>query len=329
MARAALWVLVCVFQGANPKALIAQEIVAGGVQSGSNVKRLEGGTFRKYYITRSAHQPADALTACAVGYHMASYWELLDPSNLQYDTVLGFTTGDSGFGPPASNEPGGIGSTGWIRTGWNASGAGENTAGQANCNGWTNNTGAYWGSHLEIGYGGGSGWNTSSNFASPWQSLATNGCSALNPVWCIEDYDPAPRRYYITQTTHDGNDALTACSVGYHMASLWEVADTSNMEYDIGLGLAADDSGSGPPTTDSSLAWIRTGFAASNANENVPGHANCHAWTQSSNSYFGSTAKLDNVWWSTSRTVITPWVSTAANACGSLRPVWCVGNYPN
>ena len=30
------------------------------------------------------------------------------------------------------------------------------------------------------------------------------------------------RLFYLTQTTHDGSQALTACASGYHMASLWE-----------------------------------------------------------------------------------------------------------
>jgi len=32
----------------------------------------------------------------------------------------------------------------------------------------------------------------------------------------------APERgYYLTKEIHQGNTALTACAVGYHMASLW------------------------------------------------------------------------------------------------------------
>jgi hypothetical protein len=30
---------------------------------------------------------------CAVGYHMASLWEIHEPSNLRYDTALGFHNG--------------------------------------------------------------------------------------------------------------------------------------------------------------------------------------------------------------------------------------------
>jgi hypothetical protein len=66
--------------------------------------------LRKYYLTQTTHTGGQSLSACAEGYHMASLWEILDPSNLSYDTSLGFTLADSGSGPPAS-------SLGWIRTG--------------------------------------------------------------------------------------------------------------------------------------------------------------------------------------------------------------------
>jgi hypothetical protein len=29
------------------------------------------------------------------------------------------------------------------------------------------------------------------------------------------------RKYYLTNSAHDGNEVLTACAAGYHMASLW------------------------------------------------------------------------------------------------------------
>ncbi len=56
---------------------------------------------RKFYLTKTLHTGAQALSACATGYHMASLWEIHDPTNLRYNTELGFTSGsDSGFGPP-------------------------------------------------------------------------------------------------------------------------------------------------------------------------------------------------------------------------------------
>jgi hypothetical protein len=46
---------------------------------------------------------------------MASMWEISDPSNLRYDTQLGVTTADSGFGPPAGTSF--VAFFGWVRTG--------------------------------------------------------------------------------------------------------------------------------------------------------------------------------------------------------------------
>ena len=68
------------------------------------------------------------------------------------------------------------------------------------------------------------------------------------------------KSYYVTKTSHDGSEALTACAEGYHMASLWEIFDTSNLRYDTQLGATAQDSGLGPPSISGlSEGWIRTG----------------------------------------------------------------------
>ena len=66
----------------------------------------------------------------------------------------------------------------------------------------------------------------------------------------------AKTKYYLTSVSVPGDAALTACDPGFHMASLWEIHDTSNLQYDTGRGLTQDDSGSGPPAA---LGWIRTG----------------------------------------------------------------------
>ena len=83
-----------------------------------------------------------------------------------------------------------------------------------------------------------------------------------------------PRKFYLTRTEHDGAHALTACAGGYHMASLWEIFDTSNLRYDTELGFTRDDSGFGPPIAQ---GWIRTGYIASGFGP--PGLINCKAWT--------------------------------------------------
>src|SRR5262245_4784184 len=79
---------------------------------------------RKFYLTQSIFTGSEALTACAKGYHMASLWEILYVSNLKYDTKLGLTLPDAGFGPPIE--------FGWIRTGSDNDNS-SNTPGIANC----------------------------------------------------------------------------------------------------------------------------------------------------------------------------------------------------
>ena len=78
---------------------------------------LDAEAGQKFYLTKDSFQGGQALTACAKPFHMASLWEILDPSNLKYDTGRGYINDDSGSGAPANV-------IGWIRTGGPASGAG-------------------------------------------------------------------------------------------------------------------------------------------------------------------------------------------------------------
>src|SRR5262245_4012598 len=59
---------------------------------------------RLYYLTQTTHNGSQALSACATGYHMASFWEIFHFTSLRYNTESGVTTLDSGFGPPAGGE---------------------------------------------------------------------------------------------------------------------------------------------------------------------------------------------------------------------------------
>ena len=67
----------------------------------------------KFYLTQGFFNGVEAPNSCAHGYHMASIWEIYDPSNLTYDTQRGFREADSGNGPPSNQS-------GWVRTGWPA-----------------------------------------------------------------------------------------------------------------------------------------------------------------------------------------------------------------
>jgi len=110
---------------------------------------------RGYYLTKEKVQGDKALSACASGFHMAHMAEILNPSVLAYDVKLGYTTDDSGFGPPSGAGPVGSEGEGWIRTGNASSNYFATGGGLANCSAWTANAtngggtivafGNYWG----------------------------------------------------------------------------------------------------------------------------------------------------------------------------------------
>ncbi len=118
------------------------------------------------------------------------------------------------------------------------------------------------------------------------------------------------RRYYLTQTTHPGDQALSACAAGYHMASLWEIHDPSHLLYDTDLGVTIDDSGSGPPVA--VKGWIRGGVDAEN----------CNDWQSTTG--MGTTARLPQVWTvEPFLTKVDPW-DAGAESCTYSLAVWCV-----
>jgi|AAFX01.1.fsa_nt_gi hypothetical protein len=134
------------------------------------------------------------------------------------------------------------------------------------------------------------------------------------------------RKYYLTQGRYDGSEALSACADGYHMASLWEIFDPSNLSYDTRLGVTLADSGSGPPN---GSGWIRTGFVASAGTPAAdgtvtPGAANCQAWTSASTEGRGTTALIP-VYGDIEQevTIISPWVARTT-LCSARPSVWCV-----
>jgi len=129
--------------------------------------------MRQYYLTTDLHDGSEALTACASGYHFASLWEILDPSNLKYNTDLGYTWEDSGQGPPTSTQ-------GWVRTGFTSSTS--NTEGQANCNAWTSSESGHYGTRAFLP----PSWTAAVQDIHVW-TVWTFGCDFGFQVWCVED----------------------------------------------------------------------------------------------------------------------------------------------
>jgi hypothetical protein len=128
------------------------------------------------------------------------------------------------------------------------------------------------------------------------------------------------RGYYQTSATFTGSQALTACTSGYHMATLAEIFDTSALRYarEIPGAVQGADSGFGPPY--SITGWIRTGVGSGTNNQ--VGAGNCQVWTSNNAAHFGTTVAL-NPDWLGAVTNISPWAGVTFT-CNSARRVWCV-----
>ena len=129
------------------------------------------------------------------------------------------------------------------------------------------------------------------------------------------------KRFYFTKKEFDGGAALESCEPGFHMASLWEIFDTSSLAYDFRLGLVESDSGMGVQSNRS--GWVRTG-AFSNG-ELSAGYANCSAYTSDSDQQIGTIARLNLRQWDLERdqSQVAPWFGTQ-RACNEPFGVWCV-----
>lgn len=153
-------------------ALARQQPVAPAAET--EASDLDGGK-RRFFVTNFNATGANADAACPAGYHMASLWELHDPSSLVYasDVPAAFTRPDRGTGPVA-------GWWAWVRTGVDNSVA--NQAGQANCAVWSSNTVGQYGTIVRLA----DQWAAAGAAISPWQAQ-TWSCSGVAPVWCVSN----------------------------------------------------------------------------------------------------------------------------------------------
>ncbi len=149
-----------------------------------------------------------------------------------------------------------------------------------------------------------------------WSGPQAAASTSLSPLVTAASM----RQYYVTKTTHPAAEATTACAAGYHMASLWEILDTSNLRYNTTLGYTYMRHGKGPPTE--VAGWVRTGYIS--ATHGTPGQINCSAWTSPSLTEWGTRVWLISDW--TSAGDIHVWQGLIA-ACGTSARVWCVEDY--
>ena len=141
----------------------------------------------------------------------------------------------------------------------------------------------------------------------------------------------ARRGFYLTFSTHKGGPGtevgpLNACESGYHMASIYEILDPSNLRYATEVANAATkgDSGQGPPQA--TAGWVRTGDDSSFSSA-IHGLDNCSVWSQSAVG-FGTMVGVFDFWNGTTATTRNaPWASLLELCSGDQR-VWCVEDYP-
>lgn len=123
----------------------------------------------RYYLTEEFHTADQAPAACVSGFHMASVWEIREPSNFQYDERRGFNFPDSGSGLPS-------GAFGWIRTGYGSDAS--DSPGSGNCMAWTSTEISDKGTQLY--------YSTDWNDRIDWNAV-TRSCNGTQLVWCVED----------------------------------------------------------------------------------------------------------------------------------------------
>jgi hypothetical protein len=134
------------------------------------------------------------------------------------------------------------------------------------------------------------------------------------------------RSFYLTDDDLiEGQNALGACDTGFHMASLWEILDVSNLRYASEQldAYVASDSGQGPPS--GTFGWIRTGGPQDEGSADQ-GVANCKLWTEF-DPYYGTQAQLENRWDGNATPPAVDWLGpweTAAVGCENFGRVWCV-----
>lgn len=123
------------------------------------------------------------------------------------------------------------------------------------------------------------------------------------------------RRYYLTiDNTFDGAEVLGACATGFHLASIYEIAEPANLVYDTVLGLTRDQSRSGPPR-------VIFGWVADGGDDFFSG--NCEGWSSNDPGDNGAQARTAILDSTTPNIVVGIW-DTARTTCGFDSAVWCI-----
>jgi hypothetical protein len=121
------------------------------------------------------------------------------------------------------------------------------------------------------------------------------------------------RRIYLTSAVHIGSTALAACTSGFHMASVFEIYEIGQFEYDSVLGETYGDAG--PGGWPFGRGWARTGYFGGSGES-------CDHWTTASG-YLGTVMSLGPASGFGSPGGPLAW-ETSIESCENTIAVWCV-----
>jgi hypothetical protein len=151
---------------------------------------------RRFYLTAATHTGASAQQACESGFHMASLYEILDPTALKYgaktpgEAFYQPDPNDQGSGPPVGSENGAYG---WVRTGGTASSAlpVSGFPGTANCDAWTREgppEDPGWGTFVYLNPEWSATYTPDAPRYADWWRTNVTVCNDTGVhVWCVED----------------------------------------------------------------------------------------------------------------------------------------------
>lgn len=132
------------------------------------------------------------------------------------------------------------------------------------------------------------------------------------------------KMYYLTENTFDGGDAIMACDLGFHMASMSEIQDPSNLQYanrsTAAYALLVDGQKLGAPSN--RTGWVRSGVSP-------PSSAyDCGDWRGRYDTELGNTLALYDFWYASEHdqpiSGLNTWWQAARKPCSQREHVWCV-----
>jgi len=134
-----------------------------------------------------------------------------------------------------------------------------------------------------------------------------------------------PKVYYLSKNSFDGGDAIKACDLGFHMASISEIQDPSNLQYANKSTTASDslvdDQSKGPPLFH--MGWVRSGVYPSSGFV-----YDCEDFRDKYETQLGTTLALYDLPFNSDTTQPASYPTkgwyTTRYTCSQPEPVWCV-----